>query len=74
MPIAEATMLRLECQLDALPVVLGKAAAEDALARRPPSGRWSALEPTPWPATTGDAHRISRMLTAPQRFPRTGGG
>lgn len=43
MPLAPATRVRLEQQLEALPTILGSAGPE-ALLRRPAAGGWSALE------------------------------
>jgi hypothetical protein len=43
MTLSESTLLRLRSQLDAIDVILD-GVGEDALRRRPTSGKWSALE------------------------------
>ncbi len=43
MKLPAASLRRLETQLQALPIVLG-GATPDEIARRPPSGKWSARE------------------------------
>ncbi|MEE8228690.1 MAG: DinB family protein, partial [candidate division NC10 bacterium] len=43
MGLSHSAVIRLETQLEALPLLMGKA-SPDAITRRPASGKWSAHE------------------------------